>query len=83
MGKAFFEGILTGKNEIKCDMGAVECRLENSQEDYTFLLKNDMGSIDINGEIYSGMDSKAEIGDGDSKVEIKVNMGSVLVKTEE
>lgn len=82
MGKAFFQGTLTGENKIDCNMGSVQLRLENSASDYSFFAENDMGSITIDGENYSGFSSKEKQGDGDTKVELDVDMGSIEITTD-
>ena len=82
MGKVSLQGILTGENKIDCNMGTVQLKLENSASDYSFFAENDMGTVNINGENYSGFSSKEKQGDGDTKVELDVNMGTIEVTTD-
>ncbi len=82
MGKVSLQGTLRGENKIDCNMGTVELRLENSASDYSFFAENDMGTVNINGENYSGFSSKEKQGDGDTKVELDVNMGTIEVTTD-
>lgn len=81
MGKAFYGGILTGKSKISCNMGSVEAELFDAAENYSFSIRSDMGSIDVDGEKYQGTSSSVKLGNGENEVKLSVDMGSIKVKT--
>lgn len=81
MGKAVYGGILTGRNKMECNMGSIELNLENNIADYSFSTESNMGSIRIDGEKYSGLSSNGTYGDGDTQVQLTVNMGTIKVNT--
>lgn len=81
MGKAVYSGMLTGKNKIGCDMGSVEIELEDAAENYTFSINNDMGKVSLDGKKYNGLSSRVEKGNGENKIGLEVDMGTIKVKT--
>ncbi len=80
MGDLTGSASLTGKVEIECTMGDVNLHLNNKTE-YGYKIKNEMGSISIDGRNYEGMDNKAELNpDAPLFFDVECSMGDVSVE---
>lgn len=82
VGSIKMSGVITGANEISCDVGSIEIDLEGSREDYLFDISSDLGNVIINNDKYHNINNK-RIMEGEFKTSFTItcDVGEVKVKT--
>lgn len=79
-GNMYFSGGVYGSAEISCSMGNVSMELEGEQADFNYQLNCVAGSMEIDGNSYSGASVDHAIDNGAAKyMEIDCSMGNVEV----
>ena len=75
--------IYTGKVdrelEVDCQAGSAEVYLSGVQEDFNYDMKVSMGSIEIDGRYYSGLDKEKTLANEDAwkKAELDCEVGAI------
>lgn len=81
-GEVNFRGVVESKLEADCNVGNVDLFLEGAASDFNYELDANTGSIDIDGQSYSGLKKEKKLlHEGAVKTaELDCSMGSVCVE---
>ncbi len=80
MGSVIFYGAVDHEIEAEADMGSIQMYLEQDEEDFNYIIKSDMGNIDLGGTSYSGMSKEKEIRNGAPRtMELESSMGNIEI----
>lgn len=78
MGNAEYSGAVTGRLDAECGMGSIYMELTGSPKDHNYNMECAMGSIELDGENYSGIGSGMYIdNEADSEFSMECGMGSI------
>lgn len=79
-GSIEYSGVLEGSWKADCDVGSVDISLQAQERDYNYNVENDMGSVEIGGQSFSGFSDHTKVENGANKTaSIDCDMGSVYV----
>lgn len=78
-GSVIYTGKVDRELEVDCQAGSAEVYLSGVQEDFNYELKVSMGSIEIDGRNYSGLDKEKTLTNKDArkKAELDCEVGSI------
>lgn len=78
-GSVIYTGKVDRELEVDCQAGNAEIYLSGAQEDFDYDMKVSMGSIEIDGRNYSGLDKKKALTNEDSwkKADLDCEVGSI------
>lgn len=79
VGKTDIKAKLTGSSDVNCSVGSVNLQLLLAEDEYTIRTKKGIGSIHFNGNDIS---NNAVIGNGKNVVNIKGDVGSIDITTD-
>lgn len=81
VGNIEFDGSVTGKIDAECNVGNTELKLAGKKDDYNYEIKCRVGSINVDGESFSGLSSEKKINNNaGKKMELECNTGSITVE---
>ena len=78
VGKTIINGKLTGTNEIEAGIGELELNLNNSINNYHFIINKGIGEIKINNE---SVNNDYDLNKGINRIEIDGGIGNIFVNT--
>lgn len=82
-GECLIQGKLQGDVKVDCAAGSVTLKHEGTEDEFNYEIDCSVGSVQIDGESFSGLASSKEIDNDASKtMEISVSAGSVEVEFE-
>ena len=82
-GECLIQGNLQGDVKVDCAAGSVILKHEGSEDEFNYEIDCSVGSVQVDGESFSGLASSKEIDNDASKtMEISVSAGSVEVEFE-
>ncbi len=58
VGSVDIDGVITGESKISSSMGYIDLDLEGNKEDYDYSIHCKLGSLSLNGERYSGINTQ-------------------------
>ncbi|WOO37356.1 DUF4097 family beta strand repeat-containing protein [Anaerocolumna sp. AGMB13020] len=58
VGSVDIDGVITGESKISSSMGYIDLDLEGNKEDYDYSINCKLGSLSLNGERYSGVNTQ-------------------------
>lgn len=78
-GSVIYTGKVDRELEVDCQAGSAEVYLSGTQEDFNYDLKVSMGSVEIDGRNYSGLDKEKTLTNKDAwkKAELDCEVGSI------
>lgn len=80
MGSVKVTGTVSGNVEAEADMGSCVLTLRQSVTDFNYEITTSMGSVELNGEEYSGLDKEKLILNGAPRtMELDSSMGSIEI----
>lgn len=80
VGNVVIEGTITGDNDITCDIGSVKLKLNGDEEDYSYDVSADIGSVEINHHNYQGTSEEVINNNGaDYNLSLECNIGNITV----
>lgn len=78
-----YDGISKASCDVDCGMGDAEFRLKGSPQDYDYKIDCSAGTVEIDGERYSGLEHKNHISHhAESTFDIDCSMGKVTIEFE-
>ena len=78
-GSVIYTGKVDRELEVDCQAGSAEVYLSGVQEDFNYDMKVSMGSIEIDGRYYSGLDKEKTLANEDAwkKAELDCEVGAI------
>ncbi len=78
-GKVDYQGSAPRRGDITCNAGAVNMKLTGDPDSYRYDVESNVGSIDVNGTSYSGLNEKKTFGNdsGEAKFNLECNAGKI------
>lgn len=78
-GSVIYTGKVDQELEVDCQAGSAEVYLSGAEEDFNYDMKVSMGSIEIDGRNYSGLDKEKTLTNEDAwkKAELDCEVGSI------
>lgn len=81
LGNIDIEGQLLGENDISVSMGAIDLNLNQNKEDTGLNAETSMGSINIDGESYSGVEKDISVNNSaENIIELESSMGAIKIQ---
>lgn len=81
MGNMELSGSLKGRTNVDCGMGAVNLKLDDKEDSFSFDCKVGLGDFRFNDKKYSGVQNVTPGNKKENHISVNVGMGSVLCKT--
>ncbi len=77
VGSVWMEGIVTGDNDVYCDVGKVTLKLEDSMDFYSFDIDSDIGNVIINNKSYHNKNIRRNGNISKGSFGLKVDVGNI------
>ena len=78
----FCSGSFTGTSQLECDAGSITFYVEGDENSLNYDFKSDFGSVEINGQEYSGISVEKKINNGaDRQLRADAKAGSISIYT--
>lgn len=72
-----YETNITSGN-LTCEMGSITMYMNDSESNYNYTIKSEMGSVTVGGDSYAGLQKKRSVDNGaDRNLDINCEMGSI------
>lgn len=66
------------KGNLTCEMGSITMYMKDSESNYNYTVKSEMGSVTVGGDSYTGLQKKRSVDNGaDRNLDMNCEMGSI------
>lgn len=79
VGSVFMEGIVTGDNEIRCDVGKITMDLDDDMDLFTFDIDSILGNVIINNRVYHNYRSTNDNEKYKGSFQLNVDVGNITM----
>ena len=83
VGAVIMEGIISGDNEIQCDVGSIKLNIDDNMDLYSFDIDSDLGNVIINNKKYHSYSNKKDRNDYKGSYRLNVEIGSITMNFSE
>lgn len=84
VGNISINGVITGDNDITCDVGRVYLNLDGYRKDYSYDIEADLGSVIIDNDTYHNISDSRIISKGASNLlKLECSIGNITVDFKE
>lgn len=79
VGAVFMEGIVTGDNEIQCNVGSITLDIDDDMDFYSFDIDSDLGNVIINNKKYRNFRNTKDRNDFKGNFRLNVDVGNITM----
>ncbi|NLO10223.1 MAG: DUF4097 domain-containing protein [Clostridiales bacterium] len=79
VGAVIMEGLVSGDNEIQCNVGSIELDIDDNMDYYSFDIDSDIGNVIINNKRYRNFINTKDRNDFKGNFRLNVDVGNITM----